>query len=46
MNILPLLVVAVAVLPFVGLTVWVWVLTARTRKELDSHGFEGMHFDD
>jgi nitrogen fixation-related uncharacterized protein len=46
MNILPLLVVAVAVLPFVGLAVWVWVVTARTQKDLDSFGFEGMHFEE
>ena len=46
MNIIPLLVVAVAVLPVLGLAAWVWLVTSRTRKDLDSFGFDGMHFED
>lgn len=46
MNFFPLLVAAVAVLPFLGLAAWIWFVAADTRKELESLGFEGMHFDD
>ncbi len=47
MNIIPLLMVAVAVLPVFGLAAWVWLVMASTNEELNSFvGFEGIHFED
>jgi phosphoribosylcarboxyaminoimidazole (NCAIR) mutase len=47
MHILPLVVAAIAVLPVVGVAVWVWLATASTTDELRSFvNFEGMHFED
>jgi hypothetical protein len=46
MNFFPLLVAAVAVLPFLGLAGWIWFVAADTRKALVSFDFEGMHFED
>ncbi len=47
MNLIPLLVVAVGVLPVLGLALWVWLVKADTTEELSSFvGFDGMHFED
>ena len=47
MNLIPLLVVAVAVLPVLGLALWVRLVMATTTEELNSFvGFEGLHFEE
>ena len=47
MNLIPLLVVAVGVLPVLGLALWVWLAMSDTTEELSSFvGFDGMHFED
>ena len=47
MNIVPLLVAAIAVLPVFALAAWVWLVAASTTDELSSFvGFDGMHFEE
>jgi hypothetical protein len=47
MNLIPLLVAAVAVLPVVGAAVWVWFAMASANDEPRSFvGFDGMHFEE
>ena len=47
MNLVPLLVAAIAVLPVFTLAAWVWFAMAGTSDDLGpSPGFEGMHFDE
>lgn len=46
MSIVALLMVAIAVLPALGLVTWVWLTTACESDDLGSFvGFDGMHFD-
>jgi hypothetical protein len=47
MNILPLLVAAIAVLPVFGVATWVWLSMASANDELLSEvGLQGMQFED
>ena len=47
MNIIPLIVAAIAILPVVGAAVWVWVAMANANDDLRSFvGFDGMHFEE
>ena len=42
-----LLVVAITVLPVLGLAAWLWIAISSTTEDLRSlAGFEGMHFED
>ena len=47
MNLIPLLIAAVAVLPVLGMAAWVWLAMSSANEDLRSFvGFEGMHFED
>lgn len=47
MSLVPFLVVVIAVLPAVGLAVWVWLAMVSANDDLRSFvGFEGMHFEE
>lgn len=47
MNIIPLLVAAVAVLPIFAAAAWVWLAMASANEDLRSFvSFDGMHFED
>lgn len=47
MSLVPFLVAVIAVLPAVGLAVWVWLAMVSANDDLRSFvGFEGMHFEE
>jgi hypothetical protein len=46
LNLNPVLIAALVIVPVVGLAAWAWLARARVEADLRSFaGFEGMHFE-